>query len=161
MRLDILHAAGAEQAHIIMICVDKPETAVRIAELVKAEFPLTRVIARSYDRVAALSPLEAGVEYQIRETVESAFAFGFAALTKLGIPEQDAAEIICEVRRRDAQRFELQIAEGVYAGRQFFQGNRPVPAPLTTPRRTGRAGNTETASILNQANGRENPPQTP
>jgi glutathione-regulated potassium-efflux system protein KefB len=58
-RLDILHAAGAEQAQIIMICVDKPETAVHIAELVKAEFPLARVMARSYERVAALSLLEA------------------------------------------------------------------------------------------------------
>lgn len=149
-RLDILHAAGAGHAQLVMVCVDNTETAIRIAELMKAEFPLVLVMARSYDRAAALRLVEAGVEYQIRETVESAFAFGSAALEKLGVLEPEATEIMRDVRRRDEQRFEMQIAAGLYAGRQFFQGNQPVPAPLTAPRRPGRAGNAETAAALGE-----------
>ncbi|TIU31157.1 MAG: potassium transporter, partial [Mesorhizobium sp.] len=48
-RLDILHAAGAGRAHAVLICVDKPDAAVRIAQLIKAEFPLVTMLARAYD----------------------------------------------------------------------------------------------------------------
>ncbi len=130
---------------------------MRIAELARAEFPLVPVMARSYDRGAALSLIKAGVEFEIRETVESALTFGFAALKRLGVSEKEATEIMSDVRRRDAQRFELQIAEGLYAGRQFFHGNQPSPTPLTTPRRAGRAGNAETAAILKEQSQREKP----
>ena len=39
-RLDILHAAGAGRARAVLICVDKAETATRIVEIMKSEFPL-------------------------------------------------------------------------------------------------------------------------
>jgi len=150
-RLDILHAAGAGHAQAILICVDKPETSLRIAELVKAEFPLVPVLARSFDRGASLALIKAGVDYQIRETVESAFAFGEATLAKLGVPEVDAAEIMEDVRRRDAERLELQIAGGIYAGSQLLRGNQPVPTPLTQPKRSGQAGNAEAAEVLDRS----------
>ncbi len=57
-RLDILHAAGAGRARAVLICVDKAETAVRIAENMKAEFPLVPVLARAYDRGAAIGLIE-------------------------------------------------------------------------------------------------------
>ena len=53
-RLDILHAAGAGRARAVLICVDKAEAAVRIAEHMKNEFPLVPVLARAYDRGAAI-----------------------------------------------------------------------------------------------------------
>lgn len=150
-RLDILHAAGAEHVDAIMVCVDKPEVSLRIVELIKAEFPLVRIVARAYDRGAALSLIAAGVDYQIRETLESALVFGCYALTKLGVPEEEAEAIMEDVRRRDEQRLELQQVEGFYGGRQYFQGNRPAPAPLTTPKHTGRSGNAEAAAVLKAA----------
>src|SRR5690606_14601731 len=45
-RLDILHAAGAGSARAVLICVDKGDVAVRIAQLVKAEFPQALLFAR-------------------------------------------------------------------------------------------------------------------
>jgi hypothetical protein len=79
-RLDILHAAGAHEARAILICIDKPETATRIAEIVKAEYPLVPVLARAFDRAHALALIRAGVDFQIRETFESALTFGARAL---------------------------------------------------------------------------------
>ncbi|WP_028033458.1 monovalent cation:proton antiporter-2 (CPA2) family protein [Chelativorans sp. J32] len=150
-RLDILHAAGVGHAQAVLVCVNDPDTAIRITELVKAEFPFVPVLARAFDRGTSLSLIKAGVDYQIRETVESAFAFGQATLRKLGVPEMDTAEIMEDVRRRDAERLELQVAGGLYAGSQLLRGNQPVPTPLTQPRRAGRAGNPETAAVLDQA----------
>lgn len=147
-RLDILHAAGAENVGAIIVCVDKADVALRIVELVKAEFPLVQVFARAYDRGAALSLIAAGVDYQLRETLESALVFGCYALTKLGVPEPEAEAIMEEVRRRDEQRLAVQQVEGLYGGRQYFQGNRPSPTPLTTPKRTGRSGNAEAEAVL-------------
>lgn len=149
-RLDILHAAGAGKARAVLICVDKGEVAVRIAEHLKAEFPLTPVLARSFDRGVSLKLVEVGVDYQMRETFESALVFGRATLEQLGVEPEEAAEVIEDVRVRDKARFEAQLTGGVEAGRGFFKGNMPapVPAPLATPKRSGQALNEETATVL-------------
>jgi glutathione-regulated potassium-efflux system protein KefB len=160
-RLDILHAAGAGNTRVILICVERPEVALRIAELVRSEFPLVPVLARAYDRGAAISLIKAGVDYQIRETVESALAFGHAALEKLGVEREEAAEIMDDVRRRDSERLDLQVVEGIYAGSQLLRSNQPVPTPLTTPRQAGRAGNEEAAAVLGEVAAGDKQPQQP
>jgi len=149
-RLDILHAAGAGRARAVLLCVDKAETAVRIAELMKAEFPLVPVLARAYDRGAAIGLIRADVDFQIRETFESALTFGGVTLERLGVAPEEVAEVVEDVRRRDAERLELQVAGGISAGRRLMKGNipEPVPAPLTPPRRPGQAMNEETAGML-------------
>ncbi|MBX3578014.1 MAG: monovalent cation:proton antiporter-2 (CPA2) family protein [Rhizobiaceae bacterium] len=149
-RLDILHAAGAGRAQAVLICVDKGETAVRIAEHLRAEFPMATVLARAYDRGIAMQLVNEGVEFQLRETFESALAFGKATMERLGIDPEEAAETIEDVRRRDAARFEAQLAGGLQAGRGFMKGNIavPVPTPLATPKQTGRALTKETADVL-------------
>ncbi|TIX59015.1 MAG: potassium transporter [Mesorhizobium sp.] len=151
-RLDILRAAGAGRARAVLICVDKPDVAVRIAELIKAEFPLLTVLARAFDRGTALQLIRAGVDFQIRETFESALVFGGSTLEALGVDPAEVAEVIEDVRRRDAARFELQLAEGVRAGARFLKGNigTPIPTPLSQPRRTGQALNEETAGVLHK-----------
>ncbi len=158
-RLDILHAAGAGRARAVLICVDKPEMAVRITELLKAEFPLVTVLARAFDRGTALQLIHAGVDYQLRETFESALVFGGSTLEALGIDPEEVAEVIEDVRQRDAQRLDLQLAGDIRDGRNFMKGNiaTPVPAPVTTPRRPGQALNEETAGVLAKKPASEQP----
>lgn len=146
-RLDTLRASGAEQAEIVLVCVDKPEAADRIVELVKSEFPTTRIMARAFDRGHSIRLIQAGVDYQIRETFESALKFGERALIELGLDEHEAAETIGDVRRRDDARLDLQLTGGVTAGRQLMRGNLPTPqpAPYIKPRREGRLLNEDEA----------------
>ena len=138
-RLDVLRASGAGTAEAVLVCVDKPEVADRIVELMKAEFPLTKVFARAFDRGHSIRLIEAGVDYQIRETFESALKFGEAVLIELGADEERARDTIEDVRRRDAARLDLQLTGGLTAGRQLMRGNMvtPQPAPYVTPRRQG------------------------
>lgn len=152
-RLDIPRAAGAGRARAVLICVDKPDVAVRIAELIKAEFPLLTVLARAFDRGTALQLIRAGVDFQIRETFESALVFGGSTLEALGVDPTEVAEVIEDVRHRDAARFELQLAEGVRAGARFLKGNigTPIPTPLSQPRHAGQALNEETAGVLHKS----------
>lgn len=152
-RLDILHAAGVGHAQAVLVCVDKGETAIRITELIKAEYPMIPVMVRAFDRAVALRLVEAGADYHIRETLESALSFGFATLKTLGVDPDEAAELIEDVRRRDQARFEAQMAGGVQAGRGFMKGNlpTPVPTPLAPPRKTGKAMTEETRDALGRS----------
>jgi glutathione-regulated potassium-efflux system protein KefB len=53
--LNVLHASGASSAKAIIVCVDKREAATDIARLVQAEFPLAKLLVRSYDLEHALT----------------------------------------------------------------------------------------------------------
>jgi CPA2 family monovalent cation:H+ antiporter-2/glutathione-regulated potassium-efflux system protein KefB len=128
-RLDILHAAGAHEARLIVIGVDDREASLKIAKLAKAEFPLVPVLARAYDRVHASELIHAGVTWQIRETFESAVLLGMHALEVLGVPEQERATVLEDFRRRDAERLALEVAGGIYAGRDLIFVNAPRREP--------------------------------
>lgn len=124
-RLDILQAAGAATARAIIIAIDNKAATKRIADICKAEFPLVPVFARSFDRTTSLELMQAGVDYQIRETFESALAMSEELLVRLGCEDTQAADVIAEFRRRDADRFDLELGGGLYAGRALLIGNIP------------------------------------
>jgi glutathione-regulated potassium-efflux system protein KefB len=151
-RLDVLHASGAGAAEAILVCVDKPETTDRIVALVKSEFPHAKVFARSFDRGHSMRLVKAGVDYQIRELFESSLSFSAAVLRELGFSDIEIAESIEDVRERDAERFELQLAGGIEAGRALLRNNTvtPQPTPFTKPRREGRALSEETADVIGE-----------
>jgi glutathione-regulated potassium-efflux system protein KefB len=146
----VLRASGAGSAETILVCVDKPETADRIVELVKAEFPLTKLFVRAYDRGHAIRLIKAGVEFNMRETFESALAFGEHVLKDLGFSDDEARDTIEDVRRRDEERLTLQVAGGLQAGRSLWRNNTstPQPAPYVKPRREGQALNEQAAEVL-------------
>ncbi len=152
-RLDVLRASGADRAEAILVCVDKAETADRIVELAKSAFPHARLFVRAYDRGHAIRLIKAGADFQLRETFESALVFGKYVLVNLGVPDTDATETILDVRRRDEERLELQIAGGIQAGRALMRNNvqTPQPAPLTVPRRESLALNEEAAEAIEAA----------
>ncbi len=118
-RLDILRAAGAGTADVILICTEKKEQTTRIAELLRDEFPLAKVMARAYDRAHAIELVRIGVEHQTRETFESAVLFGGAVIRILGSGEEEIKEVLDGVRDRDRQRFDLQMA-----GQDWLLGSR-------------------------------------
>ena len=146
-RLDVLHASGAGSARAIAVCIDNRATADLVVELAKQHFPQAKLLVRSFDRQHSLKLINAGVDYQIRETFESAVSFGEAALREIGVPDDEAANIAAQVRRLDAERFELEIASNdTRAGIPLLLKNTdfdnvPKPTPFTTPRRESRALN--------------------
>lgn len=132
-RSEILHAAGAGSARAVLICVDDKDAAVRIAEILKHEFPLVPVLARAYDRGHALDLVKAGVDYQIRETYESALNFSEKVLTSVGEETELAERLVEEFRDVDKERFALEVVGGIYAGRSLVRGNSQ-PADLVAAR---------------------------
>lgn len=152
-RLDVLHASGAANAEAVLICVERPEVTDRIVALLKSEFPHVKVFARAFDRGHSMRLVQAGVDYQIRELFESSLTFSAAVLRELGFSDIEIAETIEDVRDRDAERFEMQLAGGIEAGRGLMRGNMqtPKPTPFTRPRREGEAINEEAEDIIGEA----------
>ena len=144
-RLDILHAAGAHEARLIVVAVNDGETAVKITELIKAEFPLVPVLARAIDRENAAELIHVGADFQIRETFESALALGEHALAMMDVEEARRTDIIANVRRRDAERLDIELTGGLYdtSARSLILSNLPLkpPAPeAKMPLQTATAG---------------------
>ena len=128
-RLDVLHAAGAAEAGVIAVCVDDKEATTGSSSSCKAEFPLVPLLVRSFDREHALELVHAGVDYQMRETFESALALGEA-----GAARRSASRP--RTRRRSwptcagatPSASSCELAGGIYAGRDLFRNNAAAPA---------------------------------
>jgi glutathione-regulated potassium-efflux system protein KefB len=136
-RLDVLRTSGAGEARAIAVCVGSRAATDRIVEMAKSEFPGASLVVRSFDREHALKLIKDGVDLQVRETFESALVLGALALKELGVPKEEAAEIVADIRRRDAERFQLEIVGGgLAAGAGLLIGNKMKPTPLVPPKRT-------------------------
>lgn len=128
-RADVLHAAGAHTAQAILVCLDNKEAATRIAEVAREEFPQAQLLVRAFDREHVLELRKADVSYLVRETFESAMAMGRQALLTMGAAEEEADEVMEHLRRRDAERMDMEAAGGLFAGRQLVLGNLKKKPP--------------------------------
>ena len=136
-RKDVLIAAGIKRADLVAVCTHKKEVTDRIIDMIQSEFPSVRIYARSYDRVHSLDLRKKGVEYELRETLESGLLFGRRILEGLDMDGERALAISDDIRERDEERLQLQAVEGLAAGRQMLH-NKPVrevkPEPLMKPK---------------------------
>ncbi len=105
-RADLLLAAGAARARLLVIAIDDPDKAVAMVETTKALFPHLKVLARAVDRPHTYRLMKAGVDFFARETFGSALAMGEEALRMLGVPDARAKWI--------AETFEKHDTEGLY-----------------------------------------------
>ena len=123
-RTDVLHAAGAHNACAILVCIDDKAAATRIAQVARAEFPHARVLVRAFDREHALELVKTGgADFIIRETFEAAMALGRQAVLATGATGDEADAVMAELRRLDAERFDLEVAGDAFAGRVLVMGN--------------------------------------
>ncbi|MGO2324311.1 glutathione-regulated potassium-efflux system protein KefB [Vibrio casei] len=100
-QLDLLRAAGAEQAEAIAICTDSPDEVLKIAELCKQHFPNLKILARARSRVEAYRLLNMGVTLFSRETFLGALDLGRQVLTQLGMHPYQAKRAEAHFRKLD------------------------------------------------------------
>ena len=127
-REDILHAAGAENADCILVCINDAPAATHIVENAKHSCPNAKLIVRAFDREHAFELAKAQADVFIRETFEAAMSMGNEAVKMLGADEGQRAEICERVRRIDKERFALEVAGDKFAGRALLLRNTPPPA---------------------------------
>lgn len=105
-RLDLLQAAGAKEATLIVVATDEPATTSAIVALARRHFPQARLLARARDRVHAYELMEEGVDTVVRETFGSAIEMGVAALRGLGASAYEAERAGQVFRRHDVNTLE-------------------------------------------------------
>jgi voltage-gated potassium channel Kch len=95
-RLDLLRAAGAENAEIFVLAIDDVDASLRTAELVRAQFPHLKIIARARSRQHAFALMDLKLHYIMRETFLSSLDMASTTLEALG---EDAAFARASVKR--------------------------------------------------------------
>ncbi len=89
-RLDLLQAAGAERARVIILAIDDEAKAQQIVQMVRRHFPNLKILARAASRQSAYDLLNLGVPEVFRETLGSALDLGISALQSVGMDAERA-----------------------------------------------------------------------
>ncbi|MCM2310769.1 MAG: monovalent cation:proton antiporter-2 (CPA2) family protein [Steroidobacteraceae bacterium] len=109
-RLDLLRAAGAGQARVLVIAVDDVEASLRIADTARRHFPNLRVLARARNRQHAFRLMEVGVTQIWRETFASSLEMAESTLVALGTSPATAASQVRRFRAQDEATLRAQAA---------------------------------------------------
>ncbi len=105
-RLDILRAAGAAEARMIVIAVAGGDRILAIAGMIRRHFPHVIVAARAVDRSHAHELMALGVEVFERETFRAALRLGERALVALGQSEDEATRVARHFEGHDEKLLE-------------------------------------------------------
>ena len=105
-RVDLLRAAGAESARILVVAIDDREKATEIVESARQAFPHLTVLARAFDRRHAYDLLDHGAHAVERELFEGGLAMAVNALVALGWRAYRAERAARLFRRHDLRLFD-------------------------------------------------------
>jgi CPA2 family monovalent cation:H+ antiporter-2 len=83
-RLELLKAAGCENAKLFIAAIDNPRVNLEVVEIIKKHFPNLKVLARAKNRNDAFELVDMGVKDFYRENMYSAVHLGVDALVELG-----------------------------------------------------------------------------
>jgi monovalent cation:proton antiporter-2 (CPA2) family protein len=107
-RLDLLRAAGAQSARVLVLAIDDVEPSLRTAALVREQFPHLRVFARARNRQHAFALMDTGVTEVTRETYASSLEMAAAVLEALGETPANAREAVRRFRQHDQRTLQAQ-----------------------------------------------------
>lgn len=102
-RLDLLRAAGAAEARLLILALDDGEKNRELVATAKKHFPQATLLARAGSRNEAYELLDAGVEHVFRDKLESALKLGVEALRLLGFRAHQAHRAAQTFRRHDVR----------------------------------------------------------
>ena len=98
---DVLHAAGAGQATLAVVTLDRPEAAEKAVSAIRYLYPRLPIQARARDLAHSDALNKLGASGAVPEFLEGSLQLGRASLLSVGIAENDVAELIENFRRND------------------------------------------------------------
>lgn len=109
-KLDLLRAAGAAQAKLLVLAIDDIEASVKTAQTVTRHFPNLTIIARARNRRHEHHLMDLGIKHIFRETFLTSLAMSEQVLTGLGFETQEVRRIVDVFRDKDEQLIREQHA---------------------------------------------------
>jgi voltage-gated potassium channel Kch len=100
-RVEVLRAAGAANARFFVLAIADVEESLRIAAVVRRNFPHLRVFACARDRLHAMNLLDLGITDVIRRSYGSSLEMTAQLLEALGESEEHIERDIARFRQHD------------------------------------------------------------
>lgn len=112
-RMDLLQAAGVEDAECMVVAMDDPEKVIELCDYLVKNHPHLTLFVRARDRTTAYHLYRMGIENIYRETFESSASMGEAVLKKLGMRAYQAKRARLRYQQEDEALVE-QLAESYF-----------------------------------------------
>ncbi|HTD14982.1 MAG TPA: monovalent cation:proton antiporter-2 (CPA2) family protein [Chthoniobacterales bacterium] len=143
-RHEMLAAAGADRAKLLLIAIDDVEGSLGLVQLAQKHFPNLNLLVRARDREHAYRLIRMGVRNIFRETLESSLEMSVEALRLLGFGayrayraahtfkeyDEETVRVLAEYYGTDEKDFLGQIRKRVQTLDELFESERAVsPAP--------------------------------
>ena len=109
-RLDLLRAAGADRAKLLVLAIDDVEASVKTVETVIRHFPHLNIVARARNRRHAHKLMDLGITHIFRETLLSSLAMSERVLEMLGFDQEEVRRVIDTFAERDKRLLDEQHA---------------------------------------------------
>ncbi len=100
-RADLLRAAQADKAEVLVLATEDPQASLRTARVVRRHFPHLKIVARARNRQHAYRLLDLGIDDPVRETFHSSLVLTRQALTGLGTDEAEAQRLVQRFQAHD------------------------------------------------------------
>jgi voltage-gated potassium channel Kch len=128
-RHELLHAAGAEKAKLIIIAFNNAEKNLALVESVKKHFPHLKILVRALDRPDAYELLSAEVKDVYRETIDVSLRMGIDAMRYLGVRAHHAHRVAKTFLKHD-ERALRDLAEMRGDKKQYLSAAKQYIAEL-------------------------------
>ena len=109
-RLDLLRAAGADRAKLLVLAIDDVEASIKTIETVIRHFPHLNIVARARNRRHAHKLMDLGITHIFRETLLSSLAMSERVLEMLGFDQEEVRRVIDTFAERDKRLLDEQHA---------------------------------------------------
>ena len=117
-RPDLLRAAGAEHARLLVVALDDMEETLEVVGVARRTFPNLRILARARNRRHAHLLMDRGVAQPVRETFHSSLRLSEMVLENLGVSEDQA--------RRAVRLFQDYDERSLIESHAFYEDERQL-----------------------------------
>jgi monovalent cation:proton antiporter-2 (CPA2) family protein len=111
-RLDVLKTAGVNDARAVIFTMDDTSSVNRGVEALRADLQNAFILVVAHDRMHEIELRPIGVDFIVRETLESSLLLAREALLGMGHSDALVDDYVSQFRERDRQRLLAQMDEG-------------------------------------------------
>ncbi|WP_377809460.1 monovalent cation:proton antiporter-2 (CPA2) family protein [Azospirillum sp. A29] len=109
-RVELLRAAGAEKARVLVVALDDMEQSLRVVEMATRHFPNLTIFARARNRRHVHHLMDRGVTHIVRETFDSSIRLTGDVLRQMGMAEGEVSRTLDTFRAHDERTLIRQHA---------------------------------------------------
>lgn len=102
-RVDLLRAAGAESARLLVVAIDDVEDSLALVDIANRDFPHLKILARARNLTHYYDLMDRGVTLIERETFEASLRLGDQLLQELGFDADRARAVVQQFRAHNVR----------------------------------------------------------